>query len=326
MFGIDDALVMVGGSLLGNYMQSEAAMGRQEQAQGFTDTQQERSMIFNAEQAAINREFQNLQGRTVRDWQDARTRENQEYDTRMSNTQMQRRMQDLQAAGLNPMLAAGAGGASSPSASTPGASTGASGGHASAGMSGSGIANPIPMEGITAGIANAAQARLADKTAELREAEKERVGAETSEIQARTPTYAVNIQQAQQQIKESQERVTNLIQQTETSAATATNLAQQTKNLEATLPVLSATVEHLKAMAKRETAQAGLTTTEQTALKQKINANLPQLEAAVLELTRQQKMMSNESQGMENEVTAHSFIGALGAVIRALSPLSKLLP
>jgi predicted nuclease of restriction endonuclease-like (RecB) superfamily len=71
-------------------------------ARNFQDSQTQRAMGFNADQARINRSFQE----------------------RMANTQMQRAVQDLEEAGLNPLLAL-PGGASAPGGSA--ASSGAPG-------------------------------------------------------------------------------------------------------------------------------------------------------------------------------------------------------
>lgn len=84
MFGVDD-LIMGGLSFAGGLY-----------AQDQTNARQARQEEFNAEQARINRDFQE----------------------RMSNTQYQRGMADMRAAGLNPMLAYSKGGASSPTGAT----------------------------------------------------------------------------------------------------------------------------------------------------------------------------------------------------------------
>ncbi len=76
-----------------------------------------------------------------------------DYDTNMSNTAMQRRMQDLREAGVNPLLAVSQGGASTPTISPmPGSITSA----ASASGSPAGQGSGIPMQNPNAQMGNLA--------------------------------------------------------------------------------------------------------------------------------------------------------------------------
>ena len=78
--------------------------------------QQNKNNLFNQIEAATARQFNAEEAQKNRDWQE-----------RMSNTAYQRKMADLKAAGLNPILAAGGQPASTPSG---GAATGSGAGSA----------------------------------------------------------------------------------------------------------------------------------------------------------------------------------------------------
>lgn len=123
------AAISAGGSLLGGMMGSAGQGQTNAQQMAFAQQQQNSAQAFNAQESQKNR-----------DWQQE-----------MSSSAYQRSMADMRAAGLNPILAAGNGGASTPggsagSISPTSASLGNPGAAMQAGVSSAGQAGALAMQ------------------------------------------------------------------------------------------------------------------------------------------------------------------------------------
>lgn len=91
---------------------------------------------FNREQAEAGRAFSSSEAALSRDWSAAQNQKAMDFSERMSNTQWQRGVSDMMAAGINPMLAVMKGPSSSP--------TGVSGGGATASNTSASVSGGFP--------------------------------------------------------------------------------------------------------------------------------------------------------------------------------------
>lgn len=175
---------------------------------------QAESQRFNAEQAGISREF-NWQGmlagqeygREMNAFSAGQAKHTRDWLEQMSNTAYQRSMNDMRAAGLNPILAYQQGGASTPSAGSP---QGASASSASAGAASSGAAHgggSAPHMENTQGELGRAVGRIASSAVDAyRTTEQSRLMSQQRKTEENTTTYMGS--RAQTEAQETSNRAT----------------------------------------------------------------------------------------------------------------------
>lgn len=285
------------GFLERDWAKSSAAQAAQQEERGA-----ERAQVFSAEQAQRQMEFQAAQTKGQMDFQEKSLQKQMDFQERMSSTSWQRAVQDMERAGLNPMLAYSQGGASSPAG-------GAGSGAAASGAAGHAFA-PRGVQAARTGFST-----VGTSAQMLAEAQVAKLDAEKVNVEQDTENKRTMQEKVIEEVIKTRVEVGNVIAQTVREVASAANIDQQTVNLERAVGQIGATIAHLNAQVDTERAR-------QSEILQRVRANLPQVERDYKELEVLMKALETSKGVQDWKTHRDQVLGRLSSILRALTSVT----